>query len=66
MRNTVFGRTVEDSVGRETKVGYTVVGILGGAGGGRFSTGIEIRFTSVEDFDAQLLALQVGIPLARW
>jgi hypothetical protein len=66
-RNSVFQRDPQQGEGgRETRVGYTIVGLLGGGGGGRVVSGIEIRFTAVDDFRSQLVALQVGIPIARW
>ena len=66
-RNSIYDRTLEaSSDDRETRTGYTIVGLLGGSGTGRWGTGIELRYTSVDDFDSQTVALQVGIPLARW
>lgn len=52
---------------RETKLGYSLVGVLGGLPGrGRFLTGVEFRFTVVDELKAQLLTLQFGLPLASW
>ncbi|NNK64507.1 MAG: hypothetical protein HKO98_15015, partial [Gemmatimonadetes bacterium] len=64
--NSVFERSFDSEGVRESRVGYTIVGLLGGGGRGRVGTGLEIRFTSVDDFRSQLVALQVGIPIARW
>jgi hypothetical protein len=52
---------------RETKIGYSIVGVLGGLPGrGRFLTAVEFRFTVVDELKPQLLSLQFGLPLARW
>lgn len=48
-------------------MGYSVVLMLGGAGGpGRVITGLEFRYSSVDNLDPQVLSLQIGVPLARW
>lgn len=52
---------------RETRVGYSFVGILGGLPGrGRYITSIEFRYTVVDEIKPQVLSLQIGIPLLRW
>lgn len=69
-RNSIFpnadGITDIDAP-RETKVGWSIVGILGGLPGrGRFLNAVEFRYTVVDELKPQLLTLQFGLPLARW
>lgn len=69
VRNSVFAVLPpgsQDPIERDTKVGYSIVAVLGGGGSGRFVNALELRFTSVDRFDSQILALQLGIPLFRW
>lgn len=52
---------------RETKVGWSIVGVIGGLPGrGRFLSAVEFRYTVVDELEPQVLSLQFGIPLARW
>ena len=69
-RNTIFpteGGITEVDAARETKVEYSIVGILGGLPGrGGFLNAIEFRFTVVDELKPQVLTLQFGMPIARW
>ena len=69
-RNSIFPNeagVTEVGAPRETKVGYSIVGIIGGLPGrGRFLNAVEFRFTMVDELKPQVLTLQIGLPLARW
>lgn len=52
---------------QETRVGYSLALILGGSSGpGRVITGLEFRYTKVDELDPQTLSIQLGFALARW
>lgn len=66
-RNTVYDAGASEAGVKETRLGYSIVALIGGsAGPGRTITGIEFRFTSVSEFSPRTLSLQIGVPLARW
>lgn len=66
-RNTVFDATATEPGVKETRLGYSIVALIGGsAGPGRTITGIEFRYSSVSEFSPRTLSLQVGIPLFTW
>ncbi len=69
-RNTIYpgddGLIAFDAE-RDTRVGFSLTALLGGfPGRGRYMTSVEIRYTRVDDIEAQVLSLQIGIPLLRW